>query len=42
MGAAVEKRSTGSERVRMAVIPDFKPTTLTAFKNQHIAPGTAI
>ena len=31
-----------SGRVRMAVIPDFKATTLTAFIKQHVAPGSTI
>jgi transposase-like protein len=39
---AVEKRGTASGRVRMAVIPDFKATTLTSFIKQHIAPGSTI
>lgn len=39
---AVEKRGTTSGRVRMAVIPDFKATTLTAFIKQQIAPGSTI
>lgn len=39
---AVEKRGTASGRLRMAVIPDFKATTLTAFMKQHLAPGTTI
>ena len=39
---AVEKRGTASGRVRMAVIPDFKATTLTSFITQHIAPGSTI
>jgi transposase-like protein len=39
---AVEKRGTKSGRVRMAVIPDFKTTTLTNFIVQHIAPGSTI
>lgn len=39
---AVEKRSDKSGRVRMAVIPDFKATTLTAFIKQHVAPGSTI
>lgn len=39
---AVEKRGTWSGRLRMAVIPDFKTTTLTAFLKQHLAPGTTI
>ena len=39
---AVEKRGTTSGRVRLAVIPDFKATTLTAFIKQHVAPGSTI
>jgi transposase-like protein len=38
----VEKRGTTSGRVRMAVIPDFKATTLTGFIKQHVAPGSTI
>src|SRR5712691_4999306 len=40
--AAVEHRGRASGRVRMAVIPDFKATTLTAFIKQHVAPGSTI
>jgi transposase-like protein len=39
---AVEKRGAKSGRVRMAVIPDFKATTLTAFIQQHVVPGSTI
>jgi transposase-like protein len=39
---AVEKRGTKSGRVRMAVIPDFKATTLTDFIKHHIAAGSTI
>lgn len=39
---AVEKRGATSGRVRMAVIPDFKATTLRAFIKQHVAPGSTI
>lgn len=39
---AVEKRRGTSGRVRMAVIPDFKATTVTAFATEHIAWGTTI
>jgi transposase-like protein len=39
---AIEKRGTKSGRVRMAVIPDFKATTLTAFIKQHVTPGSTI
>jgi transposase-like protein len=40
--AAVEKRSTGSGRVRMAVIPDFKQTTILEFVKHHVAPGSTV
>ena len=39
---AVEKRGRTSGRVRMAVIPDFKAATLTAFIKQHVALGSTI
>ena len=39
---AVEKRGRTSGRVRMAVIPDFKATTLMAFIRAHIAPRTTL
>jgi transposase-like protein len=39
---AVEKRGTNSGRLRMAMIPDFKATTLMAFIKTHIAPRTTI
>jgi hypothetical protein len=39
---AVEKRGTQSGRVRMAVIADFKATTLLAFIKQQVAPGATI
>jgi transposase-like protein len=39
---AVEKRGRTSGRVRMAVIPDFKATTLRAFITQQVAPGSTI
>lgn len=39
---AVEKRGKASGRVRMAVIPDFKATTLSGFIQQHIAVGSTI
>jgi transposase-like protein len=38
----VEKRGSTSGRVRLAVIPDFKATTLTAFIKEHVAPGSTI
>lgn len=39
---AIEKRGKASGRLRMAVIPDFKATTLNAFIKQHVAPGSTI
>jgi transposase-like protein len=39
---AVEKRGTKCGRVRMAVIPDFKATTLLAFIKEQVAPGATI
>ncbi len=39
---AVEKRGKASGRVRMAVIPDFKTTTLNAFIKRNVTPGSTI
>lgn len=39
---AVEKRGKASGRLRMAVLPDFKTTTLSAFIQQNVAPGSTI
>src|SRR5437660_2413058 len=39
---AVEKRGKASGRLRMGVIPDFKATTLSAFIQQNVAPGSTI
>jgi transposase-like protein len=39
---AVEKRGRGSGRVRMAVVPDFKQTTMVAFVKQHVAHGSTV
>jgi len=39
---AVEKRGEISGRIRMAVIPDFKQTTMLAFVKQHVAPGSTV
>jgi len=38
----VEKRGSTSGRVRLAVIPDFKATTLTGFIKENVAPGSTI
>ena len=39
---AVEKRGRATGRARMAVIPDFKAATLTAFLKENVAPGTTL
>lgn len=39
---AVEKRGRGSGRIRMAVISDFKATTMTAFLKQNVAQGSTV
>jgi len=39
---AIEKRGKASGRLRMAVIPDFKATTLSAFIMQNVAAGSTI
>lgn len=39
---AVEKRAERSGRTRMAVVPDFKQTTILAFVTQHVAPGSTV
>jgi transposase-like protein len=39
---AVEKRGRTSGRIRMAVIPDFKATTINDFLIQNVAPGSMI
>lgn len=39
---AVEKRDRGSGRARMAVIPDFKSSTLIAFLKENVAPGSTV
>jgi transposase-like protein len=39
---AVEKRGRATGRARMAVIPDFKNTTLIAFLKQNVASGTTV
>ena len=37
-----EKRGQTSGRIRMAVIPDFKATTLGGFIKEHVTPGSTI
>src|SRR5438132_13829175 len=39
---AVEKRGRATGRARMAVIPDFKGSTLLAFLKQNVAPGSTV
>lgn len=39
---AVEKRGRSSGRIRMAVIPDFKATTLIGFIKQNVTPGSTV
>ena len=39
---AVEKRGRATGRARMAVIPDFKGPTVTAFLKQNLAPGSTL
>ncbi len=39
---AVEKRGRATGCARMAIIPDFKNTTLIAFVKQNVAPGTTV
>ena len=42
MVAAVEKRGGVSGRIRMAVVPDFKQTTMIDFVKQHVTPGSTV
>src|SRR5579872_5483544 len=39
---AVEKRGRGTGRARMAVIPDFKSSTLLGFLKQNVEPGSIV
>lgn len=39
---AAEKRGRASGRIRMAVIPDSKSVTLTAFLKANVAPGSTV
>jgi transposase-like protein len=39
---AIENRGGVSGRVRMAVIPNFKQTTMIAFVKQHVRPGSTV
>jgi transposase-like protein len=40
--AAVENRGRVSGRVRMAVIPNFKQTTMIEFVKHHLSPGSTV
>ena len=40
--AAVENRGGVSGRIRMAVIPNFKQTTMIAFIKHHVSPGSTV
>ncbi len=40
--AAVEKRGGVSGRIRMAVVRDFKKTTMIDFIKQHVTPGSTV
>ena len=42
MAVAVEKRGKTSGRIRMAVIPNFKQTTMIHFVRQHVTPGSTV
>ena len=39
---AVEKRGRATGRARMALIPDFKSTTLLTFLKQNVVPGSTV
>jgi transposase-like protein len=39
---AVERRDGATGRIRMAVIPDFKSTTLLGFLKENVAPGSIV
>jgi transposase-like protein len=39
---AVEKRGEASNRIRMAVVRDFKQTTMLGFVTQHVASGSTV
>jgi transposase-like protein len=39
---AVERRGEASNRIRMAVVPDFRQATMLRFVTQHVAPGSTI
>jgi transposase-like protein len=39
---AVENRDGVSGRIRMAVIPNFKQTTMIAFVKDHVSPGATV
>src|SRR6266516_4184522 len=42
VAVAVENRGRASGRVRMAVIPNFKQTTMIEFVKHHISPGSTV
>ena len=39
---AVEKRGDVSGRIRMAVVPNFKQTTMVDFVTHHVTPGSTV
>jgi transposase-like protein len=39
---AVEKRGDASNRIRMAVVPDFTQATVLNFVRQHVTPGSPV
>ena len=39
---AMERRKERSGRVRMAVVPDSKQTTMVEFVKHHVAPGSTV
>ena len=39
---AVEKRGRGSGRIRMAVVPNFRQTTMIKFVKHHVTPGSTV
>ena len=39
---AVEQRGRGSGRIRMAVTPNFRQTTMSGFVQHHVTPGSTV